>query len=199
MSGARIVRIELAAGTGDLDLAAHDASGARVAVSQGTGASEQVAVPGSGVSGNPFVIQALGSPVLVDGSDDFSSPALWTLLSGNVYRAASVTWSPLQVFEDGARLTISTGSPASLPSNSFVYVSGQGLYVNVGGGNPGSHALLVGHRSFGFQLVGRAWITLAGFQVAHTESRGIYLNSPNNPTGAGADQPGCRCSATTVV
>ena len=157
-------------------VAAHNGPGVTILVKPGT-YREQVTVPGSGVSGNPFVIQALGSPVLVDGSDDFSSPGLWTLLSGNVYRAASVTWSPLQVFKDGARLTVSTAAPASLPSNSFEWVSGQGLYVNVGGGNPGSHALLVGRRSYGFQLVGRTWITLSGFQVSHTESRGIYLNN----------------------
>jgi hypothetical protein len=50
VSGARVVRIELAAGSGDLDLAAHDAAGARVAVSQSTGAVEEVAVPAGGTA-----------------------------------------------------------------------------------------------------------------------------------------------------
>jgi len=157
-------------------IAAHSGPGVTILVKPGL-YREQVTLNASGVSSSSFVIQALGSPVQVDGSDDFSTTGQWTPFSGNVYRAPTVSWSPLQVFKDGARLTPSTASPAALPANSFVYVSGAGLYVNVGGGNPGTHALWVGHRSFGFQLVGRSWITLAGFRVSHTESRGIYLNS----------------------
>jgi hypothetical protein len=48
VTAATTVRIELATGAGDLDLAAHDAAGNRVALSQGTGATEQVAVPAGG-------------------------------------------------------------------------------------------------------------------------------------------------------
>jgi parallel beta-helix repeat protein len=160
-------------------VAAHNGPGVTILVKPGL-YREQVNVNASGTSSSSFVIQALGSPVQVDGSDDFSSPGQWVPFSSDVYRASTVSWSPLQVFKDGARLTPSTASPAALPANSFVYVSGAGLYVNVGGGNPGTHTLWVGHRSFGFQLSGRSWITLAGFRVAHTESRGIYLNNACN-------------------
>ncbi|MBE7451410.1 MAG: hypothetical protein HS111_21685 [Kofleriaceae bacterium] len=47
-STARTVRITFSHAAGDLDLAAYDASGARVATSQGTGDSEQVTVPAGG-------------------------------------------------------------------------------------------------------------------------------------------------------
>jgi len=50
VSAARTVRIELNHGAGDLDLAAYDAAGARVAVAQGTGDSEEVAVPAGGAA-----------------------------------------------------------------------------------------------------------------------------------------------------
>jgi hypothetical protein len=38
---------------------------------------EQVTLPASGASGNPIVLKAEGAPVVVDGTDDFSSAALW--------------------------------------------------------------------------------------------------------------------------
>jgi hypothetical protein len=44
---------------------------------------EQVTVPASGASGDPFIIQALGSPVIVDGADDYSIPSRWNLFSGS--------------------------------------------------------------------------------------------------------------------
>jgi hypothetical protein len=50
-AAARTVRIEFRGTDGDLDLAAYDASGAQIAISQGTGDSEQVTVPaGSGTA-----------------------------------------------------------------------------------------------------------------------------------------------------
>ena len=113
---------------------------------------EQVTVPASGIPGSPIVLQGQGTPgnpVVVDGADDFANPALWVPYSGNVWLAASVTWSPKQVFADSARLAPSTAAPAALLANSFVWVAGEGLYVNAGGGNPGNHIAEVGSRPFG--------------------------------------------------
>src|SRR6185295_17432313 len=101
---------------------------------------EQVTVGFSGAAGNPLVVRALAPGVRIEGSDDFSSPAAWTPVSGNVWLAANVSWSPAQVFLDGARLAVSSAAVASLPPNSFRYVSGSGLYVNAGGASPGTHA-----------------------------------------------------------
>ncbi len=141
---------------------------------------ESVSVPASGIAGNPYVLQALGGPVVVDGSDDLSSTSLWSLASGNVFLAASVTWAPKQVFLDGARLTSSTAAPGSLPANAFTWVSGQGLYVNIGGANPGTRKLLVGRRTKGIYLAGRSFVTIDGFTVTHTDDRAIYLNTASN-------------------
>src|SRR5439155_13879318 len=118
--------------------------------------------------------------VVVDGSDDFSATSKWALFTGNVWFASSVTWSPLQVFADGARLASSTATPSDLPPGSFSYVTGQGLYVNVGGDNPGVHQAHVGHRSHGFKVSGKPWVTILGFTVTRTEDRGIYLSSAAN-------------------
>jgi parallel beta-helix repeat protein len=166
---------------------------------------EQVTVPASGAAGNPLEIQALGASVVVEGADDFSSPAQWVLYSGAVHLASAVTWNPLQVFMDGVRLAPSAVAPASLPSGSFTWVSGQGLYVNAGGGNPGAHALLVGRRMFGFTLNARSWVTIGGFDVRHSEDRGFNIAtgcanlviSQNRVTFS--NSYGVRCNASTGI
>ncbi|MGH7740978.1 MAG: PKD domain-containing protein, partial [Candidatus Eiseniibacteriota bacterium] len=140
---------------------------------------EMVTVSASGAAGNPFVIKALG-PVTVDGADDVSGASRWTAYSGNIYLASSVTWGPMQVFVDGVRLAASTASPAFLPTNSFVWVSGQGLYVNIGGSNPGTHVCLVGHRTSSFVLSGRSYVTIDGFIATRTDDRAIRLGSSSN-------------------
>ena len=121
----------------------------------------------------------MGSSVVVDGADDFSAPAQWVLVSGNVWLASGVTWSPKQVFANGARLAASTASPAALPALSFKYVSHEGLYVNAGGGNPAAHDLRVGHRLYGFQVAGQSWVNVDGFSVTRCEEKGIYVSNTN--------------------
>jgi PKD domain-containing protein/copper-binding protein NosD len=136
---------------------------------------EQVDIRASGVSGSPIVVRALGPGVIVDGGDDFSDRSEWEPASGTVWQADDVTWQPQQVFVDGARLADSTAAPGPLPANAFAWVSGEGLYVNLGGTNPGARETVVGHRQFGFNMSSRSWITIEGFEVRHAESRGIYL------------------------
>ncbi len=160
-------------------IAAHKIAGTTILVRPGV-YPEQVTVAGSGTSGNPIVLQADGSGVVVDGADDFSATSKWTLLSGNVWLASTVTWEPMQVFADGVRLTPSTAAPAALPSGSFRYVSGTGLYVNAGGGNPGTHLAKVGRRLYGFRISGHPWVNVIGFSVTRTEDRSIYISSGSN-------------------
>jgi len=157
-------------------LAAHNGSDVTIIVKPGV-YREQVTVPASGVAGLPFVIQASGPGVVVDGSDDFANTALWTVSTGTVFLAASVTWNALQVYVDGARLTPAAVSPDLLPANAFTVVSGQGLYVNLGGANPGTRQTLVGRRTFGFNMFTKTFVTIDGFEVAHTESRGINIQN----------------------
>lgn len=139
---------------------------------------EQVTITASGVANSPFMLQAAAPGVLVDGSDDFSNPALWQPYSGDVFVAASASWAPRQVFVDGGRLTGSTETlPAAIAPGTFLAVAGEGLYVNLGGSNPGAHVTDVGHRLFGFLLNGRSWVSIDGFEVARVDNRGIALNT----------------------
>ncbi|MEQ1832113.1 MAG: PKD domain-containing protein [Candidatus Eisenbacteria bacterium] len=134
----------------------------------------------SGSSVLPLVLRATAPGVVVDGADNFSDPAKWTLLSGDVWKASTVTWAPKQVFADGQRLTVSTASPASLPARTFRYVAGTGLYVNAGGGNPGTHACAVGRRNNALVMNGRSWITVEGMTFTRTEDRTVQLASQSD-------------------
>jgi parallel beta-helix repeat protein len=156
---------------------AHHGPGINIFVKPGT-YREQVTIPVSGASGSPFVLQAQGGAVTVDGADDLSSAGNWIQFSGDVYLAAGVTWAPSQVFMDGSRLTPSTvATPASVPERSFLWVSGQGLFVNAGGGSPAAHELLVGRRQYGFLAAGRSYVTIDGFTVTRAELRCLLFNN----------------------
>ena len=158
-------------------IAAHQGPGTTIVVLTGT-YRETVTIPSSGTSAAPFVIQGQGPDVIVDGSDIFANPALWTRYSGSVFIDASITQAPKQVFVDGARLRDTTGtSPSAIPPTSFAWVSGQGLYVNIGGDNPGNHDTKIGRRAYGFRLDGKSFVTIQGFHVTRTEDRGIYLTN----------------------
>lgn len=154
---------------------AHHAPDDTILVQPGT-YRERVTLQGSGAPGMPLVIRAAGPGVLVDGADSFASPGQWTPYDDDgVWLATEVTWQPLQAFADGARLKPASVSPGSLPVGAFTYVAGEGLYVNLGGENPGLHQALVGRRSYGFNGVTRSWVNIEGFAIAHTESRSILL------------------------
>jgi parallel beta-helix repeat protein len=137
---------------------------------------ERVTISASGTSDNPLILRAAGSGVVIDGADDFSNPVQWVPFAGDVWVAAGVDWTPLQVFADGARLTAATGSPANLSPGTFRWVNNAGLCVNVGGGNPASHQIGVGRRKYGFVAYAEEWVTIEGFTVTRTENRGIYLS-----------------------
>jgi parallel beta-helix repeat protein len=145
---------------------------------------EQVTVRASGAEGSPFVFQALGPGVVVDGADDFSDPALWTPATGTVWQAVGVTWFPRQVFVDGAPLTLLSTSvvePAAVPPGTFGYASGGSIYVNLGGDNPGTHQTLISRRGRNFDIDARSWVTIDGFTITRG-AFGIYANASS--TGA---------------
>ena len=162
-------------------LTAHHEPGAIITVMPGT-YREQVTVPASGLAGSPITLRAQpgAGPVLIDGTDDFSNPALWTQFSGDVWQAASVVVAPVQVFADDQRLTPSAAAPASLPPRSFEFVSGGGLYVNAGGGNPGGHHTQVGARLRGIFVSHRSFVVIQGFTLTRCEDRGIQLTSSSS-------------------
>ncbi len=159
---------------------AHNGPGTTILVRPGV-YPEMVTIPASGAPGSPFVIQANGGTVVIEGSDDFGNPSLWAPVAGTEYVAASVIWTPLQVFADGQRLTASTNAPGTLPVGTFNYIAGSGLHVNLGTNSPGLHGARVGHRLHGFTMTGKSWVTIDGFEVTHTEDRGINVAGITSP------------------
>jgi parallel beta-helix repeat protein len=156
-------------------VSARAAAGNTIIVKAGT-YREQVSIPASGSALAPIVLRAQGT-VIVDGADDFSSPALWSAGAGGDYLAASVTWSPKQVMVGGTRLTPAADSTSALLANTFRYVAGAGLYVNVAGANPGASTTYVGRRASAFVVSGRSWITIEGFTSLRADDRANNLSS----------------------
>ena len=138
---------------------------------------EQVTIRASGAPGDPIVLRAEGPGVIVEGADDLSQAASWVSAGGGVWRAAGVNWKPNQVFVDDVLLQPAADSLAPPPVDRFTWLTGQGLFVNLGGDNPGLRRTLVGARSHNFNMVSRSWITIEGFTALHADSRGIFLQS----------------------
>jgi len=153
---------------------AHKGAGITILVKPGI-YREQVSVPASGADGAPFVFQALGPGVIVDGSDDLSGSARWAATAGTAFLAAEVNWAPTQVFVDGARLE-PTSSADAMPTGSFFYMAGTGLYVNLGGDNPGTHDVAASRRNYGFTMSTKSFVTVDGFVVRRTNDRGLNLS-----------------------
>ena len=156
-------------------LAAHRDSGVTIVV-RGGPYLERVVIGASGSGSAPIVVRTDGSPVVIDGADDFSQPGLWAAYSGDVWLAATVTWTPVQVFADGARLAASIAKPKDLTPGQWCWVAGAGLYVNAGGGSPAAHAAAVGHRTDGFLVSSRSHVFIDGFTILRSEDKGVELN-----------------------
>jgi len=155
-------------------LAAHPDSGVTLIV-RGGPYREKVVVTVDGSGSQPIFLRTNGTPVVIDGADDFGQPAQWAQLSGSVWLAAAVTWDPQYVFADDVRLTPSAGAPADLQAGQWTWVPGSGLYLNTGGGNPAAHAPKVCHRTHGFFVSGRAHVFIDGFTILRAQEKGIEL------------------------
>jgi parallel beta-helix repeat protein len=66
-------------------------------------------------------------------------------------------------------------APSTLPAFAFTWVGGEGLYVNLGSDNPGAHQTLVGRRNYAFYATALSWVNIEGFEIAHAESRAIFV------------------------
>jgi parallel beta-helix repeat protein len=155
-------------------LAAHRDSGVTIVVHGGP-YRERVVIDADGSASQPIVVRTDGTPVVIDGADDFSQSGLWVRLTGDVWLASAVTWAPVHVFADGMRLSPSTAMPRNLAADEWRWIDGDGLYVNAGGGNPASHGAAVGHRSDGFYVNGHSHIFIDGFTIQRTEDKGVEL------------------------
>jgi len=162
-------------------IAARHAPGTLILVRPGI-YREQVTVPASGLPDQLITLQAApadGSPVVIDGADDYGKAGLWAPAGGNVWLASNVTWIPHQVRAHGARLSPWSGSVSTIPVDGWEYVAGRGLYVNVGA-DPATQDVRVGRRRYGIYLPDREYVRVEGFTILEPDDRGIQLNAGSN-------------------
>jgi len=75
-------------------LAAHRDSGVTIVVHGGP-YRERISIGSNGSASGPIVVRTDGTPVVIDGADDYSQPDAWQQASGDVWLAASVSWTPV--------------------------------------------------------------------------------------------------------
>ena len=141
---------------------------------------EQVVLPASGAVGLPITFHgAPGAQVL--GTNNLSGAGLWTLESGSLTRY-SASFDPssasAQVFVDGARLAGPVATAADVVANSFYFDNPNNrIYVDLGGDNPGSHAVEAGARSYGFSADGKTDLVIEGFEVSGQNANAIRVQT----------------------
>lgn len=144
---------------------------------------EQVTLP-SGAVGLPILFRGAPGAAVV-GTNDLSGPALWTLEAGSTTRY-SRSFDPQsatqQVFVDGVRLAGPKATLAEVTANSFFFDNpGNRLYVDLGGDNPGNHAVEAGARSFGFNVDGtlapKTDLVIEGFEVRGQNTSAIRVRT----------------------
>ncbi|MGH7286411.1 MAG: right-handed parallel beta-helix repeat-containing protein [Myxococcota bacterium] len=142
---------------------------------------EQVSPANSGAPGLPITYHGMPG-AKVYGTINLSGAALWTLSSGTTYAAPyNPPANPAQVFVDAVALTLSTAGAGAVPVNGFYYDSlADVLYVNLGGDNPGNHAVEAGARSLGFTVDTKSYLVIEGFEVRGQNTNGIRVRSSAN-------------------
>ncbi|MGO4598871.1 right-handed parallel beta-helix repeat-containing protein [Terrabacter sp. 2RAF25] len=143
---------------------------------------EQVTVGASGAGGVPVTFVAAAPGVVVDGTRDLSTAA-WTPTTGGTFSTPFAPPSaPKQVFVDGARLAAGTGA-STLAAGSFYYdATAKVLHVNLGGSTPSGRAIRAGAQTYGFNVVGRTDVTIAGFATTGQNGVGLRVSGSSSVT-----------------
>jgi len=118
--------------------------------------------------------------VTIDGRITYTGT--WTQYSANTYYTSFVTSEPdqSQLFVNDTRYTYIPGSSfTTLAADQYAYDATPGaqrLYANFGGLSPGSQAIAISTRLYGFDLnEGSAYLTIEGFTVLGTRHQGFHL------------------------
>src|SRR5262245_48265701 len=141
---------------------------------------EQVTPPTSGSAGLPITYRgAAGARIL--GTNSLTGAGLWTLYAGSTYSTPyNPPTNPAQVFVDGVGLALAASKDTVSAGGFFFDTAAVVLYVNLGGDNPGSHAVEAGARSFGFSVDGKSYLVIEGFEVSGHNTNGIRARTVSN-------------------
>ena len=143
---------------------------------------EQVTPPSSGAPNLPVTYRASGPEVVILGTDDLSNQAGWSPTATTAWsRPFAPSSTPTQVFVDGARLSLASGSASTTPGSFFYDGVAKVLYVDLGGPNPADgHMVEAGARTYGFSLVGRSHLVIEGFEIHRQNHTGVRFASSSS-------------------
>jgi len=131
---------------------------------------EQLTVPSSGSTGSPISFGAYGGGTapIINGSNLLTS---WTTETTVYY--ASMYANPLQVFRDGARLTLAA-SKAAMGTEGWWWDSvNSRVYVY---DTPAGHTIEASVRNNAVYMTGKTYITLQGLDIEKALQHGIQVN-----------------------
>lgn len=142
---------------------------------------EQLSLQQSGSSGNPITIASYGTgQAIINGANLLTA---WTYASASLYYAAEPSTSSLgvgsfQLFEDGARLTQNTTSPASLQAGQwYLDTGGSKIWVyTTAGDDPTGHTMEISVRQ---NCIGNSmdYVALQNLAVKNAAWAGVDVNN----------------------
>jgi parallel beta-helix repeat protein len=161
---------DVGAGTSSAPLCTISAGAARaragdtVAVRPGAYA-EQVTVPRSGAPGFDLTFAATGPGVVIKGTRDVTDATAWTPTGTTAWsRSYAPPSAPTQVWLDGTELAAATSSTSTTTGMVFYDSVAKRLYVDVGGGNPGTgHSVDAGAQTYAFKVWNEDHVVIDGF------------------------------------
>jgi hypothetical protein len=131
---------------------------------------EQLTVPSSGSSGNPFTFgeYGTGAAPIISGSNLETS---WTTETTIYY--TSVATQPNQVFRNGQRLTLSSSKTALATGDWWWDSANLRVYVY---DNPSGHTIEASQRNYAVNTNNQSYLTIQGIEADKAQFYGIYAN-----------------------
>jgi hypothetical protein len=138
---------------------------------------EMYTVPAYGTSGDPFTIGAYGTGAnaTISGSDVGSN---WTLVTGSVFRS-SVSWTPVDLFQDGGHLTFVTfnancsTTASAMSAGTWSYGGGELCVWATDGANPSTHIVEIPHRTQCIAGNSEPYVTYENLTLVYSANNGI--------------------------
>jgi parallel beta-helix repeat protein len=145
---------------------------------------EQVTAARSGAPGFDLTFRASGPGVVISGTRDVTDPTAWSPTATTAWsRSYSPPSPPTQVWLDGSSLQ-QVPDAASLIAGAFFYDTGSKLlYVDNGGGNPGTgHTVEAGAQTYAFKVWASDHVVIDGFAVDGQNNTAVSLKDDTATT-----------------
>jgi parallel beta-helix repeat protein len=145
---------------------------------------EQVTATRSGAPGFDLTFRASGPGVVIKGTRDVSDPTAWAPTATTAWsRSYPPPSAPTQVWLDGSSLQRASDA-GSMTAGSFFYDAvAQRLYVDSGGGNPGTgHVVEAGAQTYAFKVWAADHVVIDGFAADGQNNAAVSLKDDTATT-----------------